>query len=93
LRKGDNIVREVFADFARLGEWPGIGLSVPLGREDDPKLVELTDGERVLAVEPGELRAEVTARVRESEGFRYWFGVLNSRSDIQDISTESIAGR
>lgn len=85
---------EVFADFARLEERPGLGLSVPLGREDrTPALAHLTDGQRVLLVEPDNLRAEGIARHVDSGGYRYWFGVLARMADIQDIEPETAAGQ
>jgi hypothetical protein len=66
-------LREVFADFARLGERPGIGLSVLLGSEErKPELARLTEGERVLLIEWDNLCAEGTVRSVESGGPRYW---------------------
>ena len=85
---------EVFADFARLEERPGLGLSVPLGREDrTPTLAALTDGERVLLIEPDNLMAEGVAQSLMSGGYRYWYGVLESMAAIQDIDPETIAER
>ena len=79
-------MRHVFADFARLEERAGLGLSIPLGREDrSPELAELTDGERVLLVEPGELYAPATVRPVEAQGYRFWYGVLESRAAICDL--------
>ena len=87
-----NELIEVFADFARLEERPGLGLSVPLGREDRaPALAQLADGQRVLLVEPDNLRAEGVARHVDSGGYRYWFGVLARMADIQDIEPEAPA--
>ncbi len=84
--------REVFADFARLEERPGLGLSVPLGREDrTPELADLTVGERLLLVEPDNVCAEGTAQVVESGGYRWWFGVLEGQSAIRDIHPETLA--
>ena len=85
---------EVFADFARLEERPGLGLSVPLGREDrTPALAQLSDGQRVLLVEPDNLRAEGVARHVDCGGYRYWFGVLARMADIRDIEPETSAGQ
>jgi len=83
---------QVFADFARLEERPGLGLSVPLGREDrTPSLAALTDGEPIVMVEPDNLMAEGIAQSLMSGGFRYWYGVLASMAAIQDIEPETIA--
>jgi hypothetical protein len=85
-------LREVFADFNRLEDRPGIGLSVLLGPEDvDPDLMALCDGERILMVEPENLSAEGIAHSVESAGRRYWYGVLTSRSDIHNIHREATA--
>jgi hypothetical protein len=85
-------LRQVFADFARLEERPGLGLSVPLGREDrTPELARLQEGERVLLVEPDNLRAEGTVKHVDSGGYRYWFGILESMAAIQDIDPETLA--
>lgn len=85
---------QVFADFARLEDRPGLGLSVPLGREDRaPRLAALADGEQVLLVEPDNLMAEGIAQSLMSGGYRYWYGVLESMAAIQDIDPETIAER
>lgn len=85
-------LRQVFADFARLEERPGLGLSVPLGREDRSQdLAGLTDGELVLLIEPDNLRAEGRVQSVESGGFRYWFGILDSMAAIQDIDPDTQA--
>jgi hypothetical protein len=70
-------MRHLFADFARLGERPSLGLAIPLGREDrSPELAKLTDGERVLLVEPGDLYAEGVAQVQVEGDDRWWYGVI-----------------
>lgn len=85
---------EVFADFARLEDRPGLGLSVPLGREDrTPSLAQLTDGQRLLLVEPDNLLAAGTARHVDSGGYRYWFGVLARMADIEDIEPDTAASQ
>jgi hypothetical protein len=87
-------LREVFADFARLEERPGIGLSVPLGREDrTPELAQLREGERVLLVEPDNLCAEGTVKLVDSGGYRYWFGILASMEAIRDIDPDTLAAQ
>ena len=79
-------MRQLFADFARLEERPGLGLSVPLGRVDlSPELAELTDGERVLLVEPGDLYAPAIVRPVEAAGLHFWYAVLEGRPVIHDL--------
>jgi predicted xylose isomerase-like sugar epimerase len=79
-------MRELFADFARLEERPGLGLSVPLGRVDlSPELADLHNGERVLLVEPGELYAQTIVRPLEAQGYHFWYAVLESRAAIHDL--------
>lgn len=83
-------LRQVFADFARLEERPGLGLSVPLGRQDrTPDLAKLREGERVLLVEPDNLCAEGTVKPVDSGGYRYWFGILESMAAIRDIDPDT----
>lgn len=87
-------LREVFADFNRLEDRPGIGLSVLLGAADvDPDLEALCEGDRIVMVEPESLCAEGTAHSVESGGRRYWYGVLASQSDIRNIHPEASAQR
>ena len=79
---------EVFADFMTLGERSryGIGLSVPMGRDDlQPDLRELHEGQRVALVEWDNLWAEGTVHIVESGGHRYYYGVIARREDIRDI--------
>jgi hypothetical protein len=90
-RREQIIMREVFADFARLGERPdlSLGLAIPLGREDySPALDELKDGERLMLVMPGELYAPGIARSIDSQGKRYWFGVIESRTAIHELAPD-----
>ncbi len=87
-------VREVFADFNRLEERPGLGLSVLLGPDDlDPDLATLSDGQPIMLIEPENLRAPATARSIMSGGRRYWYGILQSRSDIQNVHWRAAADR
>ena len=82
-------MRHIFADFARLGEHHGLGLSIPLGRVDrSPELANLTDGERVLLVEPGNLYAEGVVQVQEEGGYRWWYGVIESRAAIHTLAPD-----
>ena len=79
-------MRQLFADFARLEERPGLGLSVPLGRVDlSPELADLQEGERVLLVEPGELYAPAIVRPVEAAGLHFWYAVLEGRAVIHDL--------
>lgn len=84
------MARQVFADFNRLEERPGLGLSVLLGPDDlDPELTKLCEGEAIVLVEPESLCAPATAKSSESGGRRYWYGVLRSRNDIRNIHPEA----
>lgn len=71
-------MREIVADFARLNQRPEFaGESIPLGTERArPELREFTDGQRVLLVEPGNLRAEGTITIRVVDGVPYYYGVV-----------------
>jgi hypothetical protein len=82
-------MRHLFADFARLGERPGLGLSIPLGRVDrSPELANLKDGERVLLVEPGNLYAEGVAQAQLEGDSRWWYGVIESRAAIHTLAPD-----
>jgi hypothetical protein len=82
-------MRHLFADFARLGERPGLGLSIPLGRVDrSPELAKLTDGEHVLLVEPGNLYAEGVAQTHVEGDDRWWYGVIESRAAIHTLAPD-----
>ena len=86
-------MRTLFADFMDLLERPGLGLSVPLGTEDVvPDLSELHPGERVLLVQPDELRAEATVQPVEAHGRRCWYGIMESRAVIEIIDPDSVSG-
>ncbi len=79
-------MRQLFADFNRLSERPGLGLSIPLGRTDlSPELAELKDNEQVLLVMAGELYAPATVHPVEAQGYHFWIGVLESRKVIHDL--------
>lgn len=71
------ILRKVFGDFARLSRYPDADIhdqAIPLGDEERiPALKQLGEGERVLVVEWGELRAEATVTRRERNGRAMWF--------------------
>lgn len=62
-----------------------VGLGVFLDREDAPALAGLTEGERVLLVEPNELQAEAVVRMIEIGGRIFWFGEIGDESAIQII--------
>jgi hypothetical protein len=83
---------QLFADFARLAERPGLGLSVIIGREDRrPELAELRPGEHVLLVEAGNLYAEGVAQPREQDGYRWWYGIIENREAIHDLDPDQAA--
>ncbi len=85
-------LREVFANFARLEDRPGLGLRVPLGREDlTSDLAELREGERVVLIEPDYLSAEGTVKLVERDDLRYWLGLLESMAAIRDIDPLTLA--
>lgn len=85
-------LHEVFADFARLGERPDLGLSVPLGREDrKPELAALHDGDRVILTDWSNLYAEGTVQSVPSEDSRLWYGILGSLADLRDIDAGDLA--
>jgi hypothetical protein len=69
---------EVVADFARLNRRPGFeGESIPLGTDQTrPELGAFADGQRVLLIEPGNLKAEGTIAIRVVDGVRYYYGVI-----------------
>lgn len=62
-----------------------VGVGVFLGEERDPALVDLQDGERVLLVEPNELRAVATVHRLTIDGRSVWFGAIGDRKDIEVI--------
>lgn len=74
-------MRHIFADFSDLrtiDEEPNV---IPLGSDDAPGFdgQELHDGERAIFCEPGSLEAEgvLQARLRQSDGKRFWYAVLD----------------
>lgn len=75
----ESCTREVVADFARLNKRPGFdGESIPLGTaQTRPELSDLAEGQRVLLVEPGNLRAEGVIVIRLAAGVRYYYGVID----------------
>ncbi len=67
-----------------------MGVGVFLGDEHAPTLADLTDGERVLLVEPNELQAEGTLRMLELGGRRVWFAEIGDPDAIQIIYPDSM---
>jgi hypothetical protein len=74
--------------------WPlerpaaNMGLGVFLGDEHAPGLAGLTEGERVLLVEPNELQAAGTVHTVQVAGRRVWFAELDDPDAIQVIYPE-----
>jgi len=70
--------REIIADFARLNIRPGFeGESIPLGTaQTRPELADLVEGQRVVLVEPGNLRADGVIAIRVAADVRYYYGVI-----------------
>jgi hypothetical protein len=68
----------IVADFARLNPREGFsGEAIPLGSEHSrPGLLQYHDGQHVLLVEPGNLRAEGEIAIRVVNGIRYFYGVV-----------------
>lgn len=62
-----------------------VGIGVFLGDEYDSALADLTEGERVLLVEPNELQAEGTMRAIELDGRCVWFAEIGDPKAIQVI--------
>ncbi len=78
-------MQEVFADFARLEDWPAGGDAIPLGPiVRHPELAAL-EGQTVMLVEWGNLQAQ--GRIAQRDG--WWYGVLTAK--IQDIHPEAQA--
>jgi len=69
----------------------GVGLRAYLNSADASELAGLTEGERVVLVEPNELEAEGIARLIEFDGRRYWYAEIGSRDAIRVIYSESVA--
>lgn len=68
-----------------------IGLGVFLGEERALELAGLSEGERVVLVEPNELQAEAIVRLVEVSGRRFWFGEIGDPEAIQVIYPERTA--
>lgn len=66
-----------------------MGIGVFLGEERAPALADLTEGERVLLVEPNELQAEGTLRLLDLGDRRVWFAEIGDPSAIQVIYPDS----
>jgi hypothetical protein len=64
---------------------PQMGIGVFLGEEHAPPLADLTEGERVLLVEPNELCAEAAVHKIELDGRTVWFGEIGDPDAIQVI--------
>ncbi len=81
-------LNEVFSDFFVREELPDGRVRIPLGSasERTPDLLGLHDGERVLLVMPGELQAESTVTGEPWHGTIYWYGIIDSIENIEDIS-------
>ena len=62
-----------------------MGMGVFLGDVDEPRLADLTEGERVVLVDPNELQAEATLRTIELGGRLVWFAEIGDPDSIQVI--------
>ena len=67
-----------------------VGVGVFLGEAQTPGLAELAEGERVLLVEPNELRAEGTVRKITVDGRQWWFAEISDPDAIEVIYPESV---
>ena len=61
------------------------GFGVFLDEEHAPELAGLTEGERVLVIEPNELQAEGVVHRIEAGGRWFWFAEIGSQDAIQVI--------
>ena len=68
-----------------------VGVGVFLGETRTPGLADLIEGERVLLLEPNELRAEGTVRKIEVGGRQWWFAEIADPDAIEVIYPESAA--
>ncbi len=68
-----------------------VGVGVFLGEAQTPGLADLTEGERVLLVEPNELRAEGIVRKIEVGGRQWWYAEISDPDAIEVIYPESAA--
>ena len=72
-------MQEVFADFAKLEEWPDVGMAIPLGSvECHPELAAL-EGQIVMLTDYISLKAQG----RIARHVDWWYGVPTS--ELQDI--------
>ena len=62
-----------------------LGVGIFLGEEHALELTGLAEGERVVLIEPNELRAEATVHVVEVSGRRVWFGEIGDPEAIEVI--------
>jgi hypothetical protein len=86
-------MREVFSDFMVLDDRPDGTIRVPLGAESSASdLAGLSDGEAVLLVYPGNLRAPAIVQSEAPQGERYWFGTIASWDAIEDIHGDTAVG-
>ncbi len=76
-------MQEVFADFAKLEEWPGVGMAIPLGSlSRRPELAAL-EGQTVMLTDRLDLRAQ--GRIVQYNG--WWYGVQTG--ELEDIYPEA----
>ena len=66
-----------------------VGVGVFLGEAQEAALADLVEGERVIVLEPNELRAEGTLRLIELDGRRVWFAEIGDPDAIQVIYADS----
>jgi hypothetical protein len=67
-----------------------MGVGVFLGEVHAPALANLSEGERVLLVEPNELQAEGILRLLELGGRRVWFAEIGDPDAIEVIYPGSV---
>ncbi|HEY7094789.1 MAG TPA: hypothetical protein VH393_16520 [Ktedonobacterales bacterium] len=66
-------------------------VGVYLGALQAKELADLTEGERVLLVEPNELRAEGTVHKVTVDERQWWFAEISDPDAIKVIYPESVA--
>lgn len=76
-------MQEIFADFARLEDWPDGGDAIPLGPLSERPDLAALEGQSVMLIEWGNLQAPGRIVQRDS----WWYGVLIGK--IQDIHPEA----
>jgi hypothetical protein len=74
---------EVFADFAKLEEWPGVGMAIPLRPIDKHPEMAQMEGQIVLLTDYISLQTQ--GRIVRYDG--WWYGV--PVSELQDIYPEA----